>query len=58
MVNEKQGKAYEPVQIWDRKLMRSVIRSQVIKKDGFHKVNKKMSYIFKQLQNNNEEVNA
>ena len=56
MVNK--DKEYKPIQVWDRKLMRSIIRNQVVKKDGYHKVNKKMSYIFKQLQNNNEEVNA
>ena len=56
MVNQNQGKTYEPVQVWDRKLMRSVIRNQIIKKDGYHKVSAKMSYIFKQLQDG--EVNA
>lgn len=58
MVNQNQGKQYEPKQVWDRKLMRSVIRSQIIKKDGYSKVNKKLHYIWKQLQNGNEEVNA
>lgn len=56
MVNQNKGKSYEPVQVWDRKLMRSVLRSQIIKKDGYHNVNKKLNYIFKQLQNG--EVNA
>ena len=56
MVNQNKGKKYEPTQVWDRKLMRSVIRSQIIKKDGYHKVNKKLHYIWKQLQNGNEEV--
>lgn len=56
MVNQKQGKQYQPTQVWDRKLMRSVIRSQIIKKDGYHNVSAKMSYIFRQLQNG--EVNA
>lgn len=56
MVNERQGKNYQPVQVWDRKLVRSVIRNQIIKKDGYHNVSAKMSYIFKQLQNG--EMNA
>ena len=56
MVNEKQGKEYNLVPYWDRKLMRSVIRNQIIKKDGYHKVNKKLHYIWKQMQNG--EVNA
>lgn len=56
MVNENQGKSYNPVQVWDRKLMRSVIRAQIIKKDGRHNVSAKLNYIFKELQkegNNN-----
>ena len=57
MVNENKGKQYEVNPVWDRKLMRSVIRHQIIKKDGRHNVSAKMSYIFKQLQKG-EEVNA
>lgn len=56
MVNQNQGKKYEPTQVWDRKLMRSILRSQIIKKDRYHNVNKKLHYIWKQLQNG--EVNA
>ena len=52
----KKDKEYKPVPVWDRKLMRSIIRNQVIKKDGYHNVSAKMSYIFKTLQNGNEEV--
>ncbi len=49
MINPKNG-TYEPEQHWDRKLVRSIIKAKIIKQDGYHKVNKKMSYIFKQLQ--------
>lgn len=56
MVNQNQGKQYQPTQVWDRKLIRSVIRSQIIKKDGYSKVNKKLYYIWKQMQNGNKEV--
>ena len=50
MVNEKQDKEYNPIPVWDRKLMRSVIRNQIIKKDGYHNVSVKLHYIWKQLQ--------
>lgn len=55
MINPKNG-TYEPEQHWDRKLMRSVIKAQIIKKDGYNKVNKKLHYIWKQMQNGNKEV--
>ena len=54
----KKDKEYCPVPVWDRKLIRNVLRNQIIKKDGRHKVNPKMSYIFKELQNRNKEENA
>ena len=54
----KKDKEYCPVQVWDRKLVRSVLRNQIIKNDGYHKVNSKMSYVFKQMQKGNEEVDA
>lgn len=57
MVNENKGKQYEVNPVWDRKLMRSVIRHQIIKKDGRHDVSKKLHYIWEQLQNG-KEVNA
>lgn len=52
----KKDKEYKPVPVWDRKLMRSVIRSQIIKKDGYHNVSAKLHYIWEQLQK--EEINA
>ena len=55
MINPKNG-TYEPGQYWDRKLVRSMIRAQIIKKDGYSKVNKKLHYIWKQMQNGNKEV--
>lgn len=58
MVNEKKGNSYEPVPVWNRKLMRSVIRNQIIKKDGYNKVNKKLHYIWTELQKGNKEVNS
>ena len=56
MVNEKAGKEYLPIPYWNRKLMRSVIRSQIIRQDGYHNVNKKLHHIFKTMQEDN--VNA
>jgi len=56
MVNQNQGKAYEPVQVWDRKLMRSVIKNEIIKRDGRHNISKKLHYIWEQMQNG--EINA
>ena len=50
----KKDKEYQPVQVWDRKLVRSVLRNQIIKKDGYHKVNYKMSNIFKEMQRREE----
>ena len=55
MVNENKGKVYQPVPVWDRKIMRSVIRSEIIKRDGYSKVNPKMHIIFKELQRRNKE---
>lgn len=55
MINPKNG-TYEPTQYWDRKLIRSVIRNEIIKRDGKHDVSKKLHYIWKQMQNG--EVNA
>ena len=47
----KKDKVYQPAQVYDRQLMRSIIRNQIIKKDGYHNVSQKMSKIFKQTHN-------
>ena len=57
MVNENKGKEYQINQYYDRKLLRSVIRNQIIRQDGYHKVNKKLHYIWKQLQNGEVKLN-
>ena len=50
MVNQNKGKVYTINPVWDRKIMRNIIRSQIIKKDGYHNVNQKMSAVFKSMQ--------
>ena len=55
MVNENKGSSYNPVPHWDRKLVRSVIRNQVIKQGGYHNVSERMSAVFKQMQSKEKE---
>ena len=50
MVNENQGKVYKPVPVYDRKLVRDVIRNSFAKKYGFHKVNKNLSSNFHRIR--------
>ena len=50
MVNENKGEIYRPRPVYDRKLLRSVIRNQFIKKFGFHKVNKNVSGNFHNIR--------
>lgn len=50
MVNESKGKVYKPVPVYNRKLMRSVIRHGVAKKFGNHKVSGLMSINFKEMR--------
>lgn len=55
MVNENQGKVYNPTPIYNRKLLRSVIRANVQKRVGYHKVSKTMAEYFKRTRK--EQVN-
>lgn len=50
MVNEKQGKEYTPKPVYNRKLVRTMIRAGIIKKFGNHKVSKNMSLNFKEIR--------
>ena len=43
MVNEHQGKKYEPRPVYNRKLLRSVIRAGVQKQFGQHHVSRSMA---------------
>lgn len=54
MVNEKQGKKYKPTPVYNRKLARSIIRHEVSKKFGNHKVSKVMSANFKRIRKGEE----
>lgn len=35
MVNERQGKVYNPRPVYNRKLLRSVIRANILQADGW-----------------------
>lgn len=50
MVNENKGKTYNPVPVYNRKLMRAVIRYGVAKQFGNHKVSRLMSINFKDMR--------
>lgn len=50
MVNEKQGKVYNPRPVYNRKLLRSVIRAGVAKQFGFHKVSGNMAANFERIR--------
>lgn len=50
MVNEKAGKKYNPTPVYNRKMLRSVIRNEVSKKFGNHKVSEVMSANFKRIR--------
>jgi hypothetical protein len=50
MVNEKQGKVYEPKPVYIRGLVRSVIRAEVARQFGNHGVSKNMSDNFKSIK--------
>lgn len=53
MVNEKAGKTYNPKAVYNRKLVRSIIRKNVEKKYGNHNVSEVMSENFKRLRRGN-----
>lgn len=50
MVNEKQGKVYNPRPVYNRKLLRSVIRAGVTKQFGNHKVSGNMAANFERIR--------
>lgn len=50
MVNENKGKVYEPRPVYDRKLLRSVIRAGVQKKFGQHGVSRNMAHNFERIR--------
>lgn len=50
MVNERQGKIYSPRPVYNRKLLRSVIRANVDKRTGGHKVSRAMAAYFKKVR--------
>ena len=57
MVNEKQGKVYEPVPIYNRKMLRRRLRYEIESEHGAHKTSRKMAFYFKQIRNNRKEGN-
>lgn len=52
MVNERQGKVYSPRPVYNRKLVRSIIRADVQRKYGNHKVSHNMAVAFENLERN------
>lgn len=50
MVNERQGKEYKPNAHYNRKLLRSMIKAEIVNRNGFHKVNRLMSKNFKRIR--------
>ena len=52
MINKNNGE-YSPTPVYNRRLMRNIIRNQVIKQNGYHKVNGYMSEVFKELKGGN-----
>ena len=50
MVNEKQGKVYNPTPVYNRKLLRSVIRARVQKQFGNHNVSRNMAANFEKIR--------
>ena len=49
MVNERQGKVYNPRPVYNRKLLRSVIRAGVQKQFGQHHVSANMAGNFEKI---------
>lgn len=50
MVNERQGKVYNPRPVYNRKLLRSVIRAGVQKQFGQHHVSANMAGNFEKIR--------
>lgn len=55
MVNEKQGKVYNPRPVYNRKLLRSVIRHGVQKQFGQHHVSLNMAGNLEEIRKNRKE---
>ena len=53
MVNERQGKVYNPRPVYNRKLLRSVIRAGVQKQFGQHHVSANMAGVSYRITCNN-----
>lgn len=52
MVNEKNGKTYRPEPIYNRKMLRNIIRERAIEINGYHNVNRYVKEAFKEVRNN------
>ena len=50
MVNERQGKKYNPRPVYNRKLLRSVIRAGVQKQFGQYSVSYNMAHNFERIR--------
>lgn len=50
MVNEHKGKIYSPKPVYNRKLLRSVIRAGVQKQFGQHRVSQNMAANFEKIR--------
>lgn len=50
MVNENQGKVYNPRPVYNRKLLRSVIRHGVQRQFGQHSVSRNMAVNFEKIR--------
>lgn len=57
MVNEKRGKHYNPKPVYNRKLLRSVIRAACIDNFGLHNVSRNMSANFEKIRKKKGQVN-
>ena len=57
MVNENKGKVYEPVKHYNRKLLRGIIRESCIRNGGYHRVNERKRWVWRQLRDKTETEN-
>lgn len=54
----KDRKSYAPTPVYNRKYARNVIRSQIIRSNGYHNVSEIMSRTFKEMRDKAKEVAA
>jgi hypothetical protein len=52
----KKQSDYNPIPVYNRKWARTVLRNQVIKRNGYHNVSAAMSKAFKAMHGTPEEV--